>query len=114
MQSVKQEDIKYHFWVFAMNLPRIEPKSPRPLANTLPTWPKGQLLVLIPKNLNQQQVIDWLIDILLILAAYQLVLDHYLPSMVNGSNQKHLNERWRRNWSHYSNQTVEKIPTSLY
>ena len=35
MLSVKQGDIKYHFWVFGMTRPRIEPRSPGPLANTL-------------------------------------------------------------------------------
>ena len=34
MLSVKQADIKYHFKVFSMTQPGIEPRSPRPLANT--------------------------------------------------------------------------------
>ena len=37
--SVKQGDIKYHFKVFGMTWPGIEPKSPGPLANTLPIRP---------------------------------------------------------------------------
>ena len=32
---IKQDSIKYHFWVFGMNRPDIEPRSPGPLANTL-------------------------------------------------------------------------------
>ena len=35
MLSVKQGGIKYHFWVFGMTRPGIEPRSPGPLANTL-------------------------------------------------------------------------------
>ena len=35
MLSFRQEDFKYHFWVFGMTRPGIEPQSPRPLANTL-------------------------------------------------------------------------------
>ena len=34
MLSVKQAGIKYHFWVFGMTRPGIEPKSLGPLANT--------------------------------------------------------------------------------
>ena len=33
--SVNQGGIKYHFWVFGMTRPGIEPRSPGPLANTL-------------------------------------------------------------------------------
>ena len=36
MLSVKQRGIKYHFWVFGMTRPGIEPKSPGPLTNTTP------------------------------------------------------------------------------
>ena len=32
MLSVKLGGIKYHFWVFGMTRPGIEPRSPRPLA----------------------------------------------------------------------------------
>ena len=32
MLSVKQGGIKYHFWVFGMIRPVIEPRSPGPLA----------------------------------------------------------------------------------
>ncbi len=35
MMGVKQGDIKYHFLVFGMTQPGIEPHSPGPLANTL-------------------------------------------------------------------------------
>ena len=35
MLSVKQAIIEYHFWVFGMTRPGIEPRSPGPLANTL-------------------------------------------------------------------------------
>ena len=34
MLSVKQGGIKYHFWVFGMTRLGIEPRFPRPLANT--------------------------------------------------------------------------------
>ena len=39
MLSVKQGGIKYHFKVFGMTRPRIEPRSPGPLANTLSIMP---------------------------------------------------------------------------
>ena len=39
--SIKQGGIKYHFNVFSMTRPGIEPRSPRPLANTLSTRPIG-------------------------------------------------------------------------
>ena len=35
MLSVMQGGIKYHFWVFCMTRPGIEPRCPGPLANTL-------------------------------------------------------------------------------
>ena len=35
MLSVKQGGIKYHFGVFSMTRPEIEPRSAEPLANTL-------------------------------------------------------------------------------
>ena len=41
--SVKQGGIKYHLKVFGMTRPGIEPRSPRPLANTLPTRPMSRL-----------------------------------------------------------------------
>ena len=44
MMSVKQEGIKYHFWVFCMTQSRIEPQSCEPLANTLPTSQMGLYL----------------------------------------------------------------------
>ena len=34
LNAVKQGGIKYHFWVFGMTRPRIEPRSSRPLANS--------------------------------------------------------------------------------
>ena len=37
MLSVKQGGVKYHFWVFDMVRPGIEPRFSGPLANTLPT-----------------------------------------------------------------------------
>ena len=43
MLSTKQGGIKYHFWVFGMTQPRIEPRSPRPLANTLLIRPRERL-----------------------------------------------------------------------
>ena len=43
MPSVKQEGIKYHFWVFGMTQPGIEPRSPGPLANTLTIISMGRL-----------------------------------------------------------------------
>ena len=33
MLSVKQEDIKYYFWVFGMTRPGIEPQSPRDISH---------------------------------------------------------------------------------
>ena len=35
MPSIKQGGIKYHFWVFGMTRPGIEPQSPGPLVNIL-------------------------------------------------------------------------------
>ena len=35
MLSVKQGGIKYDFWVFGMIQPGIEPRSSKPLANTI-------------------------------------------------------------------------------
>ena len=39
MLSVKQSSIKYHFWVFGMTRPGIEPSSPGALAKTLIIMP---------------------------------------------------------------------------
>ena len=44
MWSIKQGSIHNYFWVFGMTRPRIEPRSLRPLANTLPI--RYQLVVL--------------------------------------------------------------------
>ena len=43
--SDKQGCINYHFWVFSMTRPGIEPRSPGPLENTLPTRPMGWYLL---------------------------------------------------------------------
>ena len=43
MLSVKQGNIKYHFWVFVITRRGIEPWSPGPLANTLLIRPKAKL-----------------------------------------------------------------------
>ena len=53
MLSVKQGGIKYHFWVFGMTQPGIEPWSPRPLAGDWYSIP-GQV---IPKNVNCNKLI---------------------------------------------------------
>ena len=42
MVITKQGDIKYHFWVFDMTQPGIEPRFPGPLANILPTRSMGR------------------------------------------------------------------------
>ena len=39
MLSVNHGDIKYHFWVFGMTRPGIEPRPPRSFASTLTTMP---------------------------------------------------------------------------
>ena len=39
MLFVKQDGIKYHFWVFGKAQPGIEPRSLEPLANTLIIMP---------------------------------------------------------------------------
>ena len=46
MLSVKQGRIKYHFWVFGMTRPGIEPRSPGPMANTLTARPIVVLILL--------------------------------------------------------------------
>ena len=43
MVRVKQEGIKYYFWVFGMTRPGIEPQSPGPLANAQLPWLMNQL-----------------------------------------------------------------------
>ena len=45
MLSVKQGGIKYHFWVFGITRPGIEPRSPEPLASTLTILPMARLLL---------------------------------------------------------------------
>ena len=47
MLSVKQGGIKYHFWVFGMTRPGIEPRSPGPLANTLTARPMSGIIIII-------------------------------------------------------------------
>ena len=44
MPSVKQGGIKFHFWVFGMNPPGIDPRSSEPLANSLNPRPCIYLL----------------------------------------------------------------------
>ena len=39
MLGVKQGGIKHQFWVFGMTRPGIEPQSPEPFVNTVPTKP---------------------------------------------------------------------------
>ena len=46
MLSVKQGGIKYHFWVFGITRPGIEPRSPGPLANTLTIMPMSGITLL--------------------------------------------------------------------
>ena len=49
MPSVKQGSIKYHFSVFGMTRPGIEPRSPGPLANTLTIMPmSGNRQTILP------------------------------------------------------------------
>ena len=53
MLSIKQGGIKYHFFqVFGMTWLGIEPRSPVPLVNTLPTRPMSRLysLLINPSN----------------------------------------------------------------
>ena len=45
--SVKQGGIKYHFKSLCITRYRIEPRSPGPLANTLPPWPDQLISSLI-------------------------------------------------------------------
>ena len=63
MLCVKQCDIKYHFWVFGLTRPGIEPQSPGPLANTLlirpPIW---IFFLLVAPSIYQAR--DLLIDVL--------------------------------------------------
>ena len=53
--SAKQCGIKYHFWVFGMTRPKIEPLSPRLLANTLLIRPMTQLTNICLCTNNQLQ-----------------------------------------------------------
>ena len=52
MLSVKQDDLKYHFLVFGMTRPGIEPRSPGPLANTLLIRPMARFTLLYPNNVD--------------------------------------------------------------
>ena len=45
MLSVKQEGIKYHFWLSGMTQPEIEPRFPGALANILPARSMNQLQI---------------------------------------------------------------------
>ena len=47
MLSVKQGGIKYHFWVFGITRPAIEPRSLGPMANTLLIRPMTRFLMLV-------------------------------------------------------------------
>ena len=53
MLSVKQGDIKYHFWVFDMTWPQIEPQSYRPLVNTLTIMPMRRFVTFIRAYYSQ-------------------------------------------------------------
>ena len=44
MLSVKQEGIKYNFWVFGLTRPGIKTRFPDALVNILLNWPMGQSL----------------------------------------------------------------------
>ena len=46
MLSVKQGGIKFHFKVFGMTRPGIEPRSPGPLANTLTAGPVSDIRIM--------------------------------------------------------------------
>ena len=59
MLSVKQGGIKYHFWVFSMTRPEIEPRSPGPLANTLLIWPMVRYIY-IRQFVHDEESIDGL------------------------------------------------------
>ena len=50
MLSVNQGGIKYHFWVFGMTQPGIEPGTPGPLANTLLIRPYNRVQKLQKQN----------------------------------------------------------------
>ena len=45
--SVKQGGIKYHFKIFGMTRPGIEPRFPGSLTNTLPTRPVSRLMIIV-------------------------------------------------------------------
>ena len=47
MVRVKQGGMKYHFLIFGMTGPGIEPRSPEPFVNTLPTRPMGRLNIYV-------------------------------------------------------------------
>ena len=79
MLSIKQGSIKYHFWVFGMTQPGMEPRSPSPLANTQTIMPMSGFkyssqILMIYAQLNMVSVIDWLI-----LTAGQPILDYFVP-----------------------------------
>ena len=57
MLSVKQGGIKYHFRVFGMTRPRIEPKSPGPLANTI-TAKRNPA-----KKLHYSEIFIWAVEL---------------------------------------------------
>ena len=47
MLSVKQGGIKYYFWVFGMTRPRIEPRSPGTMANSVTIVPMPDMYRII-------------------------------------------------------------------
>ena len=53
MLSVKQGGIKYHFLIFGMTRPGIEPRSPGPLAKTLPIRQCGLCARIGPEKLDK-------------------------------------------------------------
>ena len=52
MQSVKQGNIKYHFWVFGMTLPRIEPPVSRTIGEHSTHKANGPVLATGPVEAN--------------------------------------------------------------
>ena len=52
MLSVMKGDINYNFWVFGMTRPRIELRSPRPLANALTI----RLMVVIKQSITEWKI----------------------------------------------------------
>ena len=75
MLSAKQGGIKYHFWVFGMTRPGIEPWYPRPLAKTLmflmQVYCQHEITRLtLVKQINYQNIVKLFYDILVIYLLY--------------------------------------------